>query len=129
MTRSLALILILITLALAACASDPNRPPSSPRSGIEVVVVSGPQCPVAVAESPCPDAPWQGTVRASSLGNDDVEARTDADGRARITLPPGTYMVAAILDGGGVGSSRAETVVVTDGSFVNVRLRVDSGIR
>jgi hypothetical protein len=129
MTRSLALVLLFATLAVAACAADPEEPPSSPRSGIEVVVVFGPQCPVVVAESPCPDAPWQGTVRVSSLGDDDVEARTDASGRARITLPAGTYTVAAILDEGGVGSSKAEAVTVTDGSFVNVRLTVDSGIR
>ncbi|MBF6600259.1 MAG: carboxypeptidase regulatory-like domain-containing protein [Dehalococcoidia bacterium] len=130
----------------------PARPTASPQpgamqtptpgggSGIEGQVLVGPTCPVERADSPCADRPAQLYVWAIAQptpagGAIAASVRSDADGRFRLALPPGTYT----LDGGACppgttcagGFPRVTrlTVVVTGGAFTEVRLRGDTGIR
>lgn len=87
-------------------------------------------CPVVQAGSPCPDRPWQGTVRVSTpSGLVVAETTTDRlDGAFSLPLGPGTYDVIPVtLDGPPTAKSRR--VQVTDGAWTTVALRVDSGIR
>ena len=63
-------------------------------------MVAGPQCPVVQAGSPCPDAPWNGTIRVTGGDGVDLEVATFNEGRFAIAIGPGTYEVQAVLDGG-----------------------------
>jgi hypothetical protein len=94
------------------------------------VVVAGPQCPVEQIGSPCPDQPFVGTVRASALdGSVVAEVDTDREGRFRIPLDPGTYVLDVEVPGGGPPTSTPQPVRVEDGRFTAVTLQVDTGIR
>ncbi len=90
----------------------------------------GPACPVVTAESPCPDVPWTGTVKASTLdGSGAAEVTTEDDGSFQLNLAPGTYVVAPVIEGGGPPSAEPAQVDVEVGAFTAVDLSVDSGIR
>jgi len=122
--RSLALALLLGVLV--ACQAIRDRPPAG--SGIRGRVLAGPACPVETEASPCPDLPWEGKVRAEGEAGV-FEARTDAEGAFVLPVPPGTYLVQAVVPGDGPPTAKPETVRVEPGSFVEVTLRVDTGIR
>jgi hypothetical protein len=69
-----------------------------------------------------------GKVRATGEAGV-FEARTDAEGAFVLPVPPGTYLVHAVVPGGGPPTAKPETVRVEPGSFVEVTLQVDTGIR
>jgi hypothetical protein len=103
-----------------------------PRSGIEGRVTIGPQCPVLEEGVPCPDRPYQAELRVleESSGRVVVTFTSGADGRFRVDLPPGRY----VLDPGEpllVDEPRAEkmTINVEAGSYTEVTVRFDSGVR
>jgi hypothetical protein len=94
------------------------------------MVVAGPQCPVEQIGSPCPDQPFAGTVRATTLdGSIVAEVETDREGRFRIPLDPGTYVLDVVLVGGGPPTATPYPVRVDQGRFTTVTLNVDTGIR
>ncbi|HEY7667229.1 MAG TPA: carboxypeptidase-like regulatory domain-containing protein [Actinomycetota bacterium] len=116
-------IALLATIAVA-CSGSPTR------SGVQGVVMAGPQCPVEQLGSPCPDQPFEGTVRASAQDGTIVgETQTDERGRFRIALEPGTYLIEVVVAAGGPTTSTPQPVRVEDGSFTRVSLQVDTGIR
>jgi hypothetical protein len=121
-----ALALVVLLGLLVACQAIRDRPP--PASGIRGRVLAGPACPVETEASPCPDLPWVGKVRAVGEAGA-FEARTDAEGAFVLPVPPGTYLVQAVVPGGGPPTTEPETVRVERGSFVEVTLHVDTGIR
>lgn len=93
--------------------------------------MSGPQCPVATMENPCPDLPVSGIVVSVSRpdGSVTAEARTDAEGRFDVAVAPGEYVVQPVVESGGVTFSKPVQVSVPDGTFIEVTLQVDTGIR
>lgn len=120
---------LLVSMMLAACAGASSDDPSL-RSGVRGVVTSGPQCPVVVQNSPCPDRPWAGTVRITSVEGDTVsEAETGPDGSFSFELEPGRYLVLAVVGGGGPATAAPRSITVDEGAFVEVSLLVDTGIR
>ena len=119
MVRSLAVLALLMSCGMHG---------RSPSGGITGVVTTGPMCPVVVQGSPCPDAPWNGTVRAVSSAGNVVEMQTDAQGRYRLSLANGTYEVVPVLEGGPSGASPV-TATVSDDAMLVLDLHVDSGIR
>jgi hypothetical protein len=119
-----------LLLGLMAC-SNSSTPDAGLTSGVRGTVTVGPQCPVVRAESPCPDTPFDGKVRAMQ-GEDDVvaEVQVDAGGGYRIPLEPGTYVVMAVVPGdGALPTAAPTTVVVRTGAFTQADLSVDTGIR
>jgi hypothetical protein len=115
-------------LVLAACGGDGSGDLRSPAdSGIRGMVVAGPQCPVVRAGSPCPDAPWNGTIRITGDGGVDVEIATFGEGRFAIAIAPGTYLIQAEVTG--PASAPPVTVDVPGRGYVEVALTVDTGIR
>ena len=102
---------------------------SQPHSGARGSVVLGPSCPVEIAGSPCPDRPWQGKVQAFTLeGRLAREVNTDERGAFELPLEPGTYnLIPYTLDG--PPNAKMQQVTVRSGTFTDVTLQVDTGIR
>jgi len=123
--------LLAILAVLSACADGDGSVPGASTTGVRGVVLLGPMCPVETPTSPCPDRPMTGTD-VEVLRGGDVVARvtTDAEGRFEVPVPSGDYSVRAVLADGGPGMSvQPVDVTVTEGSYVEVTVSVDSGIR
>lgn len=119
-------------LLLAGCGDE--QPASEPRSGVTGTVHLGPQCPVETAGEPCEDEPAAGvpvTVseqlpgEAYAAGEVVARGETDADGRFRIAVPPGEYVVTAEAG----MSCEFMDARVTDGTWTEVDVPCDTGIR
>lgn len=97
--------------------------------GIEGQAVAGPTCPVERIDRPCPDRPYQATVTVSDrAGRFVTRFQTDADGRFRVPLAPGTYRLEP--ESPGILPRAAElTVTVREGQFTTVLIKYDTGIR
>jgi len=101
-------------------------------SGIEGLAVIGPVCPTVEESRPCPDRPYQAelTVRHADSGDVAAVVVSDTEGRFRIDVPPGSY----IVDPGVprlVSEPRAEPVKVDVEAdrYAQVVIRFDSGVR
>lgn len=124
------LVPTLLAVALAGCSGVSSGDDPSARSGIRGVVTAGPQCPVVVQGSPCPDRPWSGVVRVTNPDGDTVgEVETDAQGGFSIDLEPGSYEVLPVTGGGRPPTVSPEAVEVDVHTFTEVTLVVDTGIR
>ena len=120
-----ALILVLGVVALACGGPNPGASPA----GIRGQALAGPQCPVEVEGSPCPDLPWEGTVVATDVATDEAfTATTDAEGRFELRLAPGTYDVSIVV-ATAPPSATPQTVAVEAGTFTEIVVAVDTGIR
>lgn len=126
--RRLSILALIALVALAGCARSQS---STGSSGVRGFVQLGPMCPVEVAENPsCSDIPFHGLVTASDASGEVARVETEVSGAFRIPLPPGTYTLVAVPNGSGAfPTAKPETVVVLDGSYTQVTLRVDTGIR
>jgi len=97
-------------------------------SGVQGVVTRGPVRPVCAPAAPC-TAPAPGERIVFTRGTHRYAVTTDARGRYRIVLPPGTYRVRlARLRLVGVGLEPA-VVVVPRGRFATRNFSYDTGIR
>jgi hypothetical protein len=119
-------LLPLILVFAVACGGGSTRPTDS---GIEGVTVSGPQCPVEFAGSPCPDAPVSARLVITKRGSSDAVATvtTAANGTLRILLAPGAYTIVPFSKT--PVPAPPEDVTVRAHRFTRVTIRFDSGIR
>ena len=117
----------LLLAVLAACSDGAGDGDAA--SGIRGQALAGPQCPVEMAGSPCPDLPWEGTVVATETDSGErFTASTDADGRFELPLSPGTYEVT--IDAASTPpTAEPQTVTVEEGTFTEIEVFVDTGIR
>lgn len=124
----IALALVLVALAVVACGADAEGSGDG-TSGIRGRAVSGPQCPVEVAGSPCPDRPYEGTVVATEADTGDAfTVETDAEGRFELPLAPGTYQVSIEAESP-PPFAKPQTVTVEHDAFTQITVTVDTGIR
>ena len=114
-----------LILLLATCSAEP----ASTTSGVEGQVFIGPVCPVVQEGQECPDKPYQATlVVNNSNGREIVKVQTDTEGRFKIPLEPGEYILHP--ESPNVMPYAAEqTFVVETGKFTQVTVNYDSGIR
>ena len=123
--RVLPLTLLFILIACAK-ATGPSG-----ASGIQGEVTIGPTCPVEMAGSPCPDAPFAATITVSQDGEVATTFTTGDDGRFHIPLDPGTYELTAVpVQPGGIASLKPlPAVTVSESTYTGVTISFDSGIR
>jgi hypothetical protein len=118
--------LVIVAVAVASCGGDGA---GDETSGIRGRALSGPQCPVEVQGSPCPDLPYEGTVIATDTETDEeFTAGTDSEGRFELSLEPGSYEV-SIVSESSPPFAKPQTVTVEPGSFSEIVVSVDTGIR
>ncbi|MCU1455038.1 MAG: carboxypeptidase regulatory-like protein [Acidimicrobiales bacterium] len=124
---------ILVAAVLAGCGSS-STPSSggttSPTATATVTgsVVSGPSCPVAHADTPCPDRPvGKGAVVARVGGHEAGRGTISSAGRFQLSLPPGSYELTP--EGTGILTCATVEVPVAVGQTTPVTLRCDTGIR
>jgi hypothetical protein len=118
--------LVAVAVAVASCGG-PGAGDGT--SGIRGQALAGPQCPVEIQGSPCPPVPYEGTVVATDVESGaEYEVDTDADGRFDLPLEPGTYEV-SILSDSSPPFAKPQTVTIEPGSFREIVVSVDTGIR
>jgi hypothetical protein len=129
--KHLAILTIGLSLLFTACADAAIVGGSgNGASGIQGKVLLGPMCPVQQAGSPCPDKPIKADITVTDAdGKTVATAHSGADGTYRVSLPAGSYTVAAKRPDGSFGFGKPVTVEVSRGTFVHLNLVVDSGIR
>jgi hypothetical protein len=99
------------------------------QTGIQGQVLIGPVCPVARAEAPCPDKPYQATITVLDQNHNPVTSlQSDAQGRFQVALAPGTYVLRPESPGA-MPHAPEQTIVVTGNGYTAVTITYDSGIR
>jgi hypothetical protein len=118
-----------LAFVLVAVASCGGHGAGDGTSGIRGQALAGPQCPVETQGSPCPPVPYEGTVVATDVESGaDYTVDTDAQGRFELSLEPGTYEVSIVSDSS-PPFAKPQTVTVEPGSFREIVVSVDTGIR
>ena len=125
---------LLATASLLACdvalpsESPPTPSPSGAPSGIRGTVLLGPTCPVQQDDEPCV-TPYVARLAIVDANETEVaEVTSDANGRFEVALPPGTYLVVPEA-GDPLPVAEPISVTVEAGTFVEVQINYDSGIR
>ena len=100
------------------------------KSGINGQAWISPACPGPVRlDRECPDRPYQGYLWVlDGNGSLIAELTTDAEGRFRVSLPPGRYTITQV-EGTSLPALPPQPVTVTAGQFSEVELVLDSGMR
>ncbi len=115
-------LLIVAALLLAACAGA-----TAPTTGIRGTVLAGPACPgPARLDSPCPDRPAAMTIEVVQGTSVVATLNAGADGRFSVALASGTY---TLRSKSGLPALRSQTVTVAAGSYTEVELHADTGMR
>ncbi|MEV6940812.1 carboxypeptidase-like regulatory domain-containing protein [Streptomyces sp. NPDC051172] len=130
---ALAVLALAAALSAAGCGdAHPGASPTASDSGIKGRTMVDGGCPMAREHSPCPDRPLSArlTITSGAPARKVAETTSDADGRFRVPLPPGTYTVhPANLTGAVAPIPQPVTVRVTNGRFTDIVIPFDSGIR
>jgi hypothetical protein len=125
------LLLLAALLATMASCGGSDTPSSSGTSGIEGRVMIGPSCAAEQQGSPCPAEPYEAELQIVRAGNNEVvtDMRSDSDGRFRVALAPGRYIIRSTEDEGSLPSLKPVSVTVSDDDFARATIVFDSGIR
>lgn len=124
-------ILLIVLLALTACAPRASDRTESLRSGIEVQVLIGPMCPVMQIGTDCPDQPYQATLTVlDSKGSEVIQFETDEQGRYKAHLEPGQYTIRPETpEEMSLPFADEQSFMVETEKFTRLVVQYDSGIR
>jgi hypothetical protein len=116
----------LLLLLLASCS--PRIPANT---GIEGQVLVGPMCPVVQQDQECPDQPYQAALTVlTPTGSKVTVFTTDTEGRFRIPLAPGTYVLHPESPQDlPLPVAAEQTFTVVEGLFTQISVIFDNGIR
>jgi len=106
--------------------------PADLDSGISGVVLAGPTCPVETPDSPeCDDQPYVASIVVKTADGRFTVIRFTVgdDGRFRVPLFPGTYLLDPLPGASGFPVSSPQTVVVQSVTFTDLTISYDTGIR
>jgi hypothetical protein len=129
----IAVIVAFVIVADALFLMGKSQNPPAGDSGVQGIVLLGPTCPVMrIDDNSCADRPYQAdlTVLSADGSVDIARSKSGEDGRFKIALQPGDYILDAQAPGGNMLPRCGQTPVsVTNGVFVNMTISCDSGIR
>ena len=115
-----------LILVLATCSVYNPTPRGS---GIEGQVFIGPMCPVVQQNQECPDQPYQATLTIQSrTGVQIMQFQTDEEGRFKVPLAPGEYILHP-ESSNGIPFAGDQTFLVETGRYTLLNINYDSGIR
>ena len=116
----------ILIILLATCSIHEAAPADS---GLEGQVFLGPVCPLVTAGQECPDQPYQAMLTVnSSDGRTITRVQTDQQGRFRLALQPGQYVLHPdSLNAMSYTGDQAFTVEA--GRFTQLFVTYDSSIR
>jgi len=118
---------VLISLLFLVACSVPTPEPIN--SGIEGQVFIGPMCPIVQIGQECPDQPYPAVLTVNNpKGERIVQIQTDGEGRFKIPLQPGEYILHPESPNV-MPFAEEQTVVVVEGVFTQAIVNYDSGIR
>lgn len=132
LSRMAAGLMIVLLAITPGCGTFSSTPAPVPDSGIEGQVLVGPQCPVERPGDPnCQDKPYQAAVIVKSADGSREIARftSGSDGRFRVALEPGTYLLDPQSQTSPFPRGVPQTVTVEAGKYSQVTISYDTGIR
>lgn len=126
--RAVLWAVVVLSVGAGGCGSSDLLGPDA-LQGIEGIALLGPLCPVVSEDDPCPDRPFETSidVRRPS-GKRVARIRTGEDGRFRVGLRPGSYVLDPV-SGDPFPVSAAQDVEVVEGVYTQVVVTYDTGIR
>jgi hypothetical protein len=131
--RRVHLLVVLLGVFAVACPPVGAAVARANDSGISGRIQEGPTCPVENPGANCAPKPLSARVRIHPVGERSpvVIVRSDSDGRFRVTLAPGKYVLRPQRVHNRPfprppAPSRAQ---VLDGQFTHVTITYDTGIR
>lgn len=125
--------IVVVALMLGACRGGlPSAASSSPAvgsSGIEGQIFIGPVSPVTREGDPEVKPFRAALIVKSDNGKAVTRFQTDEQGRFRVPLQPGTYLLVPVVPEQGGPWAIPQAISVDDGKFTHVEISYDSGIR
>jgi hypothetical protein len=124
-----------MAMSFDRAAGPGGSPAAGPAgSGVQGELIVDQGGPVVREGSPWPAYPLSGRIEAVRMGlattGPVARADSDAQGRFRLVLPPGEYVLRARnLTGAPVPTARPVTIRVAAGEFTEITIHFDSGIR
>ncbi|MFL6128899.1 MAG: hypothetical protein ACJ73E_07520 [Mycobacteriales bacterium] len=117
-------------LAVSGCGRG-DTGAGAPDSGVEGHTMVDGGCPILRPGSPCPDLPIRARITVTGPDGEQVTTQeTGVDGRFRIPLPPGSYLLhPANTTDALLPRALPVRATVTAGRYQDVRIMFDSGIR
>jgi hypothetical protein len=123
---------VLLAAAVACGGGDDGEVDQRP-SGVEGLVLGGPQCPVEQAGSPCPDKPLEVEIEIYDSNGSELitTVRTRADGRFWVSLEPGDYLLVPLPPDpdSPLPAAGEQQVTVRPEQTTEVAISYDTGIR
>jgi len=122
------LLLFIFLFTIISCNRKTTR--ENLTSGIEGQVLLGPMTAV-VTENSKPDQPYQATINVlDSTRKEITQIETDEEGRFKIPLEPGSYILSPVAQNPPLPPTPEEKKVrVKEGEYSQVIVRFDTGIR
>ena len=122
-------LLLIVLFYILSCSNRPKSEDLS--SGIAGQVLLGPMTPVVRSDKIVPDKPYQARIKILDEKRELVtEFETDADGKFRVPLVPGTYIISPVAPRPNMPPHpEQKTVTVEKGKFLETKVLFDTGIR
>jgi len=128
--RTVLAILLLFAIPFAIISCNKKTVRENLTSGIEGQVLLGPMTAV-VTQNSKPDQPYQATINVlDSTRKEITQIETDKEGRFKIPLEPGSYILSPVAPNPLLPPTPEEKrVSVKEGEYFQVIVRFDTGIR
>jgi len=137
MDKGTAFYVVLITLLTIAgiaafyyVAMRPEAYDLEPKAGISGTVMLGPTCPGPERIGEVCEAPYQANISIKDENGREIALiKSDASGKFKVSLPPGTYVVEPLQDGRYPARPERKIIVVEPREFTETAIYYDTGIR